>query len=434
MGDHDHAPLGYVGRADLIGETRTGVGTPIRGERDDTRVYDALASMFLGDAPEDADTLESPNEGDPHVGWSVESLVMGHLPVRARPWASQYAAALSERERATVALVRIGGGYGSVELFGSPKGTLSVAAAPSLESAIASARELASICLVQLDERAQSALLAGGGVSAVTLLVGANSSAVVDAYRAIKSMSSRLESTLPPVRVGVMGADEPAALEAVRKLSDAAEAFLGRRIESTIAIERMGPTGAVSLFGDRAELGTHRIMELVCGEAVDIQTPEECAPVSSDVEAKPVMQESSDIGDIVLPKHDAISESGVRFSSEASVRLVDLIDGLIHLDMVCPYDRSTVLAADAQGALHLLHRVEDASESLLETLEWAHDHHGLLVRASGGALREGVAIECHAFVNSSEQRSAARDRMGDAVRLHTLIAVPAGARWACVES
>ncbi|GAB4520225.1 MAG: hypothetical protein Tsb0013_23870 [Phycisphaerales bacterium] len=425
MADHEHAPLTFPKRPEFSPGTHAH-----DGHEDDSAVFDAIADMFLGPDP------SRERAPDPaHAPWSIELLVMGHLPVRARPWASQYAAVRAEEEGCSIALVRIGNGYGSVELFGSARGSLSVAAAPSLAGAIERARQLASCCLVQLDDEAQSELLRRGELDAVTIIVGANDAAVVDAYREIKSIAQRMTEDLPVLRVGVMGADDDRADGVVEKLVEAADRFLGQRIESTTAIHRMGPTGAVSLFGDRIEMTADSAIALLLGDMPEPLSPtvtDHRSPLPPPVEIKPALPDAPPgvhAAADTQTSSGASSSAGVRFLHDDIPPLIDCVGSLDALDVACPYDPEAVLAVDRSGALVILRDASDQGEALLMTLDWGEAHRSILARATNGRVRADLEVVAHAFVRDTSGAVDLREAYGDRLRVHLLTPIPAGARW-----
>ena len=432
MADHDHGPLTFPSRPDF-GPSPVDRADHHDEDRDtDGAVFDALADMFLG---AESDPFED-EFADSHR-WSLEVLVMGHLPVRARPWASQYASARATRDNTSVALVRIDGGYGSVELFGSARGSLSVASAPSLAGAIERAGELVDVCLVLLDDEPQTRLLGTQGVDAVTIIVGANDAAVVDAYREIKSIAMRSGGTLPRVRVGVMGADDEQADHVVAKLAEASETFLGQRVESTTAIQRMGPTHAVSLFGDRVDLNDDEILAMILRDEIAPQptaaeqppvpvTPPAPAPTPTEVEIKPVevpvMLESR-------VENSADASTDVKFSPGETLDLLAFVDDATPIGVECPYAGEAVLAIDARGALLVLREADTDGEALLKTMEWAEAHRSILSLATNGRVRTDLDVRAHAFVRSREQAGALCELLPEGLEVHLVTPVPEGARF-----
>lgn len=427
MTDHDqHHPLHFISPDD-----ERDAGALTIDERDtEGRVFDAIADMFLGPSRAEGDHREP--DGKAHDGaWLVELLVMGHLPVRSRPWASQYAAAIAEEQGRSVALVRYGAGYASVELFGDARGALSLSVAPSFKKAVKRVRERASLCLVQVDDALTRDLARTGAFDAFTFLVGGNDAAVVDAYRAMKGIAQVHDGALPALRLGVMGTDGVRAEEAIEKLSDAARSFLDHDIASSLAIERMGPTGAVSVFGDHTELGVKVLAKLLFDEIVEpARLPDVVVEAASDPMPEAVDRaEFEEHTERVLPKRLGTGASGEVFLADKHPDLLAIVGGLEVLDIECPYDAETVLGVDREGALHVVRRCESDAEELLMSFDWGERHRSILERATNGRVREDLSVVAHAIIERGSIGDDVRAMLGDAARVHLLARIPKGARW-----
>src|SRR5262245_60178627 len=83
--------------------------------------YDALTDLFLGEAPA-ARPAPAPHPAtslaEPAPAVCVEALVLGHLPVLASAWATQYARQRSVGLGGPVVLLKIRAGEATLDLVG----------------------------------------------------------------------------------------------------------------------------------------------------------------------------------------------------------------------------------------------------------------------------------------------------------------------------
>jgi hypothetical protein len=105
--------------------------------------YDALQELFLGDGS-GARRGAMAASGAPAQARAVriEGLILGHLPVLASAWATQYARHLAATMNVPVALLRLRAGEGALDVFG-PSAT--EGAAETLEEAARSAAATARV-------------------------------------------------------------------------------------------------------------------------------------------------------------------------------------------------------------------------------------------------------------------------------------------------
>lgn len=374
-------------------------------DTDPAEDFGGIVDAFLTEAPITPE--RSPGT------WGVELLMMGHLPVRARPWASQYAAALAAERPQPVALVRIEGGFGSVELFGIRGDRGRIEPGPTFSAAIARAREIAGTCLVQLDESAQHRVARTGRFDAMTLLVGGNDAAVVGAYRTLKSLAGT-GSELPDVRVAVMGCDEDESESIVAKLREAAAVFLNRNVDASVTVTRMGPTGAVHLYSDRTDKDETALLEEI--NALPEERAEPGATKKNDRPSEvpqprvssPVLEPKS----IPVPAPTAPASSIRDSSDEASALPVSeasslpageahakddprqLLTGLESLDIECPEHEGIWLARDSEGRLRVVaHASPSKYAAALAGLRWARVHAALIARAAGTSAELAPSLD-----------------------------------------
>lgn len=275
--------------------------------------HDALADLFLSTP---TITLPAPGGGvgdDPHGGWSagvaagaghamsaesnarrsseggpavrlfptsplpalvresvLEAVLVGHTPGLGAAWVTQYARHLSDRHNAPIALVRTQAGRLSIEVFGLPAGTAQ--AQPStLGEAMRVAHELAERILVRVDEVDEPELLSHPGLSAVTLISGADDPAIVACYRSLKHVSGVLErraqaptaaSERVELGLAIVGATGVRADTAEQKVRRAASTFLDCELAPAARIEKMhsGARPFVLFYGD-ASMGVGGLVD-----------------------------------------------------------------------------------------------------------------------------------------------------------------------------
>lgn len=350
----------------------------------------------------------------------TEALVMGHLPVRSGPWASQYAKATADRLQAPVALIRLSDGRIAVDLHAPPGRRPRVATADhDGASAVAHALRLADHVILLAEELDETALIQSSTVGCVTLLTGASESAVVSAYRSVKGMVSFEQSQqdgeehpIKPIQLAVMGTDQRKADRIGKKLSDSARVFLGREVAIMGSIGRIGPTGGLALF--RGEFAGE-IEDLLTLVRTAIESPQE-AP-----------SRGGNAGTISESK--AQNLGATRIGAEGSDHLALHLDqGLEPLAMTCPREPGIQLALDPDGRLHLL--ASDSEPGIVERLtgvaSWANDHRALIAMAAQAQITPEPAA-LHIFTRSATRYRAILETP---VKVHLLVEVKGGG-WAC---
>lgn len=182
----------------------------------------------------------TPTERAP-VSAIVECVVLGHLPVLASAWASQYAREIAHASGGPVAVLTVRSQGVRVELIGTADPRLSPSDSDqpkTIEDAIDSALGATARWIVRSEPGIEETIAALPDVRIITLLTGADEAARVAAYASIKSLSEHLGPTthgsdLPYVRVAVMGARSDAASEAGERVANAARSFLNREVQQT---------------------------------------------------------------------------------------------------------------------------------------------------------------------------------------------------------
>lgn len=206
--------------------------------------FDDLADLFLSPEFEMGETSPEPRPAapDPREGPAVRVAMVGHLPVSAGLWITQFADRLA-REEGPVGVVRFIAGQVQVEVLRAGLGS-SIAEALDLEQALDAATKLARRWVVVPEASTPPAEVLRSGASSLLLMTGADEAAVVGAYRLIKAIAedAMVESLpLPRLQVAVLGAGEAKVAEAMAKLNRTASAFLGMELPLAVAMQRMEP-------------------------------------------------------------------------------------------------------------------------------------------------------------------------------------------------
>jgi hypothetical protein len=193
----------------------------------------------------------------------IEGLVLGHLPVFASAWGTQYAKHVAQSTGEPVALLRFTTGRASLDLYhaGAERGLEGLAsdgnAQRTLEASIALASTLSPRWIIRLPDATEPELV-DASVDFVTLLTGADEAAVVASYRTLKGLAgdgSREREPRHAWRLAVMGADPVKANEAGQKVRRAVETFLGSELEMVPCVARIGSLRAALVFDAPTAMG-----------------------------------------------------------------------------------------------------------------------------------------------------------------------------------
>lgn len=241
------------------------VGTPGPVRRAESErvaeVVVARGGRVVGGALSSAGTGPAGERG---VGSSViEGLVLGHLPVFASAWGTQYAKHVAQSSGEPVALLRFTTGRASLDVYhagtgGGLEGLVSDGHAQrTLEASIALASELSPRWIIRLPDATEPELV-DASVDFVTLLTGADEAAVVASYRTLKGLAGDGSQEREPRhawRLAVMGADPVKANEAGQKVRRAVETFLGSELEMVPCIARIGSLRSALVFDAPTAMG-----------------------------------------------------------------------------------------------------------------------------------------------------------------------------------
>jgi hypothetical protein len=411
--------------------------------------YDALADLFLGDTDEREPprastppsgrgilTLVSSNDLDEpfaiasdqtQPGLTIEGLIIGHLPVLASAWVSQYARYVAEQVGKWVGLVRIRSGHATIELVGPPgaqsppPGT----SASALKSALAHAAAQTAHWIIRVDELSEPRLAELQGVDRLTLLSGADEAAVVASYRTLKLLSERAtHSNEPTLGVAIVGAPKDRAKEAAERLARTVEVHLGQRLRLTACIPQIGPGRIVPIYrGDLSEptdAALPGILQALRAEADAAQLA---------AEALPPPPPPSVVAGARAEAHAPVEAAASPAPPEA---LSTHVPGLKALPARCPLASGVELAIDGAGRVHALARLEGGDgrvmERLLAASAWAGLHADWIRLATGNTAAGGNAT-AHIF---TEDARSARPLLDSEVRVHLLVRARAGDRDVCV--
>jgi len=374
-------------------------------------------------------------------GVQLEMLVLGHLPVMASAWATQYAQSIVDAEAQPVACLRLASGYASLDVFGIGR---QLDPAATIDAAIARAAKLTDRWIIRADAPSEPGLALRTGVTDVTLLVGADEAAVVAAYRTIKGLvgsdsAFAEDAGRKRLRVAVMGAEGEQADTAYSKISHTVEVYLGQPVDRAPSVEKVRPAPSATLFRGQIEDGGGVLIDQLLDALEDsaiFSAPIECepgAPVRPDAEPaldRRVVHEPAerDIKDGPAPGAD---------TEPATARpvLATQLDGLTPLRARCPFEPLVELAYDHDGRLHTLEHADHATvSSLLTATSWAAQHAELIGLTVGeeGRVRPGMAPTMHVF---TERPNDVRRLLDTEVRVHLLSNVDVGGAtaWCCTD-
>jgi hypothetical protein len=399
-----------------------------------SQTHDALAELFLGEGPLGPDVAEEERSEVPVRGVErsasvlIEQIAIGHLPVFAAGWVSQYARETAARLGMPVALVRIEERSATVDVFG-------VEAEPcdTLEEALAeAARAGARAWLVRDDEPLPGSLGIG-----VAVLTGADEAAVVQSYQIIKGIDREGGSDCP-IRLVVMGAPAERAEDAASRMHQAAGAFLGRTLDLADPIQRIGGSPPTTLYRGPNTLSTPELVAVLRAAHMDAQAT--ARPEQPRAEERAVSHGSR--AESVAGARTRARRRLERLASEEPSSLAEHMPDLHPIEARCPYAPLVELATDEHGCLHLLAGGLDADglailpgealEALMTASAWAVSHDRLLGLSSSERMispRE-VAPVLHVM---TDEPVRARGLLDTDIRVHLLSEIEIAGRkgWFC---
>lgn len=441
--------------------------------------HDALAELFLGDAPfapppmKTGESREQPPEHPAargrYEGSAVraeraapldemgsderpvtELVILGHLPVRASLWVRHYACLSARKRSETVSLVRAAGGSVSIDVITGHE-PAEIEPVESIQDGVTIARAASTRVILRVDETVEPELLDREGVDEVTILTGADEAAVVASYRLIKTLVAGLDDRLDPeaaplVRVAVMGNPGPEIAAACAKIERACRAFLDRPVEVLDASGRIDATGTVTVCRTDAPNATDEVLETLLDRPTPATPPASLRLADDDhrddadgvpmpevvvmpgvgraARATPETIESP--AEEPPPVADRIIEPKFRLGEP----LACLIEGLDPIEARCPGAPGVELARDHAGRLHAVATDDrgagDALASLLAACAWARANLSLLIRAEAGITIPAADPyeDSDAVLHLLARRpSAARAVLDTQVRVYALASV-----------
>lgn len=410
-----------------------------------------------------AEAMRSPRAShDPGAPTRVEGLVLGHLPVFASAWATQYAKHTAQVTGQTVALLRFTSGRASLDVYG-PGATGQRCA--DLKGAIDAAAASSPRWMVRLPDACEPEF-AEGGIDVLTLLSGADEAAVVSCYRTLKSLSGvdRSADAAPLTwRVAIMGSDPLKATDAARRVERAASAFLDSELEIAPCVARIGSLRSALLHDGPTDISWRDAIELVRiamaaphdpapppgsdlgshsgfhpgnphastrANPVDRSAAPDTPPGTPRVEIRPIV---SDPGAVAPRK--AAPMRGPLGAAQSAPPLPERIEPpgwpptLLRSPVRCPHETGVEFGVDADGRVHLLVRdgAEASIRSLVTASAWATAHGSLL------SMADPRITTCQAPALHVVTTAPATDRrlLDTPVRVHALARV--GTSWALLD-
>ncbi len=390
----------------------------------------------------------------------IEGLLVGHLPVMAAPWATQYARHVALSECRPAGMLRVRGGSVQVDLVGGRE--LPVAPG-SLDDAATVLAGLGCHWLVRADEAMESTLAGDARLDRLTLLTGADEAAVIASYRTLKLLSQQMpiERLRGRIRIAIMGSPHNKAAEAAQRLRSAVGAFLGMPIHIELCASKIGGAPSVTVFRadspDEAERTLERgLAAIEHARKVERSSPLPRASVArsltdgaaqepAEALAQGVVQRMAADGLLVdAPKTEMTPEPTLA-PEPRRTSLVRVLStgwaGLSAMQASCPLvTRGVELAADERGTLHLVAEarasweIDAALSSLLAVQAWAALHLPLLSltpKADGraAALTRGQSPVMHLLMPVGMD---VRRLLDGGVRVHLIVPVEGRAEPICV--
>ncbi len=202
----------------------------------------------------------------------VECVVLGNLPMLAAAWANQHAREVAVAAEKPVAVLRLQGGYASVEIVSSDAAVGHDAATPgSIDDAIESACELTDRWMIRLEPGGENAALRHDLLRVVTILTGTDQMAREACRHTLDRLARALTraaddaeppATAPMVRIGVMGAiTESGTTEAIARI---ARETLGESVPTFTSAGKIHSAKAARvLFSGPTERGIAELMDLL---------------------------------------------------------------------------------------------------------------------------------------------------------------------------
>ncbi len=442
---------------------------PFRGGVEAQPVIGGVSVQHLSQAP----TAKHPAM---HAVHFVDGIVLGHLPVFAAAWVSQYAKRVSEERGSPVTLVRLHGGRCELDIVGSLSSPQTDTPPTSALAAVAAAGQASHTWILRVDEPNETTLATLEGVDRLTILTGADDVAMAATYRTLKFLVAQIRASdidedliATRLRVMIMGATDEKAASAQEKLRSMMAAFLDAPIEVLVGPQRISPTLMASLFRDATQVDPAEIVEMIRALPREQHAPaaSRIGPVQSAANGQHAVASAPSFAPAVTitparlaneppvihtarisapevavepARKSVATPTGESSGVPHSLELVHHEPGLNKLPVQCPYFPEAEIAVDATGSLHLLARVDaqhtagDCVARLITTAGWLADHLALIRLAVPGTPLAANADEAalHLF---TDQPKDVRHFLNGGVKVHLLASVQVGGAiaWVCRE-
>lgn len=220
----------------------------------------------------------------------LECVVLANLPVLASAWASQYTREIAQVLGKPIAVVRVQGGFISVDVVGLPAsitlpGHDEIA---SLDDAIDIAAEVTDRWIVRCDAGSESLVAKSPITRAITVLSGTDQAAAAACKSTLEHLAGVLGDSVrdedaPMIRIAMMGTTPEQAQQIGPQLSHAASMAIGRNVPA------IGCTGQIN-----ASRPAHALFSGPSGTTIDtVVRSIERALVADDVFAMPMQAASA---------------------------------------------------------------------------------------------------------------------------------------------
>ena len=489
---------------------------PVSIELTNESESDAITELFLGEGSAVPASQTIPRTGklaEPHTAWKVvgraedmeveetpvvspmqpfesispiqqatqshliEAIVQGHLPVYAAGWIPQYAKARAEEVRSAVILVRVRQGNASVECV-FPSGTPSISMTPS--DSVAAAISLAAgmgakYWIIQTDAVNEPALWQLEDINRITILTGADETALVACYRTLKGISQTTSTdSETEIHVAVLGATPEKAAHAIDRVSRAGDNFLGRHVSGSLASAKIGAGTASVLYRSSSD---HTTIEEVIDTILKLgklQSPpaaNSTAASSVGSRERAVQHEMAALRELqrhtaehtpcvehietpetqdscAQPKTNTTeveNETDIQPIAPVSrpTSLVAMINDIDAIGITCPIAGGVEFGIAPDGRLHLVAHVDGelnsghpsnqsrAIEDLMVAAAWATSHAGLLLSAHTSIRLDETDHAPILHVVTTKPREARR-LLDTNIRVH-LVLPPQDETWISME-
>ena len=387
--------------------------------------YDALAELFLGDQAQNP-THNQPHTPTPNLTSAcppIDLLLLGNLPVRASVWPPEYARTLASQAGKPIALITVDDSTICLDMFGCPP--IGITSKPNtIETAIDAVRRIASRIVVVLPQGDLTEQLTATNPDELTLLTGANSTAIVGAYQLLKGAAAAqndLQSTTN-VRVAFAGESPDAAAAACEKLCQTVQSQLNVSLELAAILPKVTASSSMNLYRGSSVCETEQLIALLRNPPGKDSSSQEALNISTHTPCN-------------TPPIPSTPEPNCPASEPTPPTLHSHLTGLTPLVAQCPDDPETQIAVDESGHLHLLRLDTDGFERLKVTAAWASKHAALLALTvhDAQAVNPHVPPSIHLF---TAQPKRVRHLLDAKVKLHILAQVTTQSgdiAWYCQE-